>query len=88
MNTQPAGGDVSEPRTGGASEEKGVPFLDGPMAGKHMPPREAVPASLLVDGDPVPVGKVARYRYSPKKHGYVFKGLDQVVLRVPVGKGV
>lgn len=59
-----------------------VPILDGPLEGVELPFSVAAPRSLLLEGEGIPEGFVARYRYSPKRHGYVFKELDQVVARI------
>jgi hypothetical protein len=59
-----------------------VPVLDGPFEGTAMNYPIAPPASVTLKGDGVPEGYVARYRYNPKKHGYVFKGIEVIVPRV------
>lgn len=60
-----------------------VKIIDGPFEGADLPYSTAAPASILLEGEGIPEGHVARYRYSTKRHGYVFKGLDRVVLSQP-----
>ncbi len=65
-------------------QSDGIPVLDGPHEGVRLGYTEAAPASVLLTGDGVPEGFVARYRYDPKRNGYVFKGFDQVVAMIPI----
>jgi hypothetical protein len=60
--------------------ERPVRLIDGPFAGTEVEKRGA---SLIVEGPGVPDGQVARYRWSAGADGYVFKGSEAVILRVP-----
>lgn len=64
-----------------AELKTGVRFLDGPLEGAFYPPAEAVPASVLAQGDGIPEGQAARYRY--RHGGYRFHGLERVVMALP-----
>jgi hypothetical protein len=65
---------------------EGPVILDGPCAMLgHLTytGTAAFPLSLLLEGDGVPEGKVARYRYVSTRDGYVFKGFETPILKVP-----
>lgn len=63
--------------------QPGVPVLDGPYEGAVLDYPEAAPASVLLTGDPLPEPMCARYRYSAKKRGYIFKEYDRIIAQVP-----
>lgn len=59
------------------------PVLDGPFEGASLTFHTAMPAVVNLEGPGLPEGCVAKYRYLVKRKGFVFKGLDQVVARIP-----
>ncbi len=63
---------------------EGVKVLDGPFAGADLGRMIAAPAVLNLQGPGVEDGYVAKYRYSAKRRGYVFKGIERVLMRVAV----
>ena len=68
---------------GEQSSSHGFPVLDGPFEGATLTFREAMPAVVNLEGPGVPHGYVAKYRYLVKRKGFVFKGFDQVIARIP-----
>lgn len=62
------------------SEQRDLkPCFGGPFAGTKV---ARASDSILLTGDGVPEGQVARYRFSVGADGYLFKGLDTIVAQI------
>jgi hypothetical protein len=56
----------------------------GPFDGRTIPIKD-YRDSLILEGDPVPEGMVARYRPTRKRGTHRFRGYELIVARIPVG---
>lgn len=62
-------------------EQSDHELIGGPFEGARVPRRSN---SLLLTGEGVPEGQVARYRWLDADQTYVFMGLDTIVAQVPM----
>jgi hypothetical protein len=67
--------------------DRRIRLVGGPFDGQTVPPYACPSSSLLLEGEPVPEGQVARYRRTRDRDVYRFSEFDRVVLRVPTGEG-
>lgn len=68
---------MTQARKGGSEQ---VFCVGGPFSGAHVPRSTD---SILLTGDGVPEGMVARYRFRKKIGQYSFDGYDKVVATIP-----